>query len=316
MMNKLKICIVGPGIMPIPPTGWGALEILIDDKRKMLEMLGHEVLIVNTPNRQDIVTQVNSFAPDFVHIEYDVFVDLVPFIECKNIALTSQYGYITRQNYWDSDYTRIFSKFLQSPARIFSVSPDIANVYKKYGLPDDRNIVIPNGARDDLFRFEKECTYPDRSIYLAKIEPRKRQHLYQNIQNLYFAGRNADTRFVLNDSRYLGEWDKPTLYSSLTDYANLVLLSDGEAHPLVCVEAMSAGLGLVISEWAAANLDTSLPFIDVIPENRISDIEFVSETIEKNRRQSIGLRQEIRDYCVSNFSWQNIIKKYLENVRS
>ena len=24
----MKIAIVGPGIMPIPPTGWGAVEIL------------------------------------------------------------------------------------------------------------------------------------------------------------------------------------------------------------------------------------------------------------------------------------------------
>ena len=39
----MKICIVGPGILPIPPSGWGAVEILIDDYRKNLEALGHEV---------------------------------------------------------------------------------------------------------------------------------------------------------------------------------------------------------------------------------------------------------------------------------
>ena len=32
----MKFCIVGPGIQPIPPTGWGAVEILIDDIRKSL----------------------------------------------------------------------------------------------------------------------------------------------------------------------------------------------------------------------------------------------------------------------------------------
>ena len=28
----MKVAIVGPGIMPIPPTGWGAVEILIWDQ--------------------------------------------------------------------------------------------------------------------------------------------------------------------------------------------------------------------------------------------------------------------------------------------
>ena len=43
----MKVAIVGPGIMPIPPTGWGAVEILIWDQKLALEKLGHEVQIVN-----------------------------------------------------------------------------------------------------------------------------------------------------------------------------------------------------------------------------------------------------------------------------
>ena len=33
----MKVAIVGPGIMPIPPTGWGAVEILIWDQKLALE---------------------------------------------------------------------------------------------------------------------------------------------------------------------------------------------------------------------------------------------------------------------------------------
>jgi hypothetical protein len=105
------------------------------------------------------------------------------------------------------------------------------------------------------------------------------------------------------------------LYENLTKYANLVLLSDGEAHPLVCMEAMSAGLGLVISEFATANLDLSLPFIDVIPESRINDSEYISGVIRKNREKSIPIRKEIRDYVVSKFSWESVIKnQYLPKL--
>ena len=67
----MRISIIGPGIMPIPPTGWGAVEILIWDYYQELTKLGHEVQIVNTQNAQEIVNQVNSFNPDFVHLQYD-----------------------------------------------------------------------------------------------------------------------------------------------------------------------------------------------------------------------------------------------------
>jgi hypothetical protein len=63
----------------------------------------------------------------------------------------------------------------------------------------------------------------------------------------------------------------------LTNYGNLVLLSDGEAHSLVLMEALAAGLGIVISEFATANLDLDKEFIDVIPENKINDIEYIEK---------------------------------------
>ena len=66
----MKISIIGPGIMPIPPTGWGAVEILIWDQKLALEKLGHDVDIVNTKSPVEIIQKVNSYRPDFVHIQY------------------------------------------------------------------------------------------------------------------------------------------------------------------------------------------------------------------------------------------------------
>jgi hypothetical protein len=310
----MKVCIVGPGILPIPPKGWGAVEILIHDYRVNLEELGHEVEIVNCKNPNMIVGLVNFLCPDFVHIQYDEFINVVPHLECKNIAITSHYGYLEQPNRWDPGYNDIFWNFVNSTANIFCLSPGIAEVYRKANIPDSRLHVVPNGVRNDLFNFEEFCEYSDRSMYLAKVDFRKRQHLFQNIKELYFAGNLADDRFMLEGDRYLGEWSKIHLYENLTNYANLALLSDGEAHPLVCLEAMSAGLGLVISQYSAANLDTDLPFIDVIPEEKISDVEYVSQVLEKNRKVSIKMRKEIRKYATT-FSWFNMVENvYLPTV--
>lgn len=305
----MKICIVGPGTMPIPPKGWGAVEILINDYRKTLIELGHKVEIVNTRDPNLIVGLVNAINPDFVHVQYDEHVNVIPHLKCKNVAITSHYGYLEQPHRWDPGYRNIFWGFVNTNARIFCLSPGIKEVYSKAGVPDERLCVIPNGVRTDLFRFENDCKYPDRTIYLAKIDPRKRQSIYQNIENLYFAGNCVDPQFNLKNSRYLGEWTKETLYSNLTEYASLALLSDGEAHPLVCLEALSSGLGLVLSECATANLDLEKDYIDVIPDKKLDDISYVANVLSENRRKALAQRQKIREYSKS-FDWNKIVKDF------
>ena len=307
----MKICIVGPGYMSIPPKGWGAVEILIDDYRKTLQQMGHTVEIVNSRDPNLIVWMVNSYNPDFVHIQYDEFVVLAKHFNCKNVAVTSHYGYLEQPDRWDPGYRQIFWEFVNSEVKLFCLSPGIADVYRKAGVKEERLFVTPNGVRTDLLNFEEECLFPDESIYLAKIEPRKMQTVYQNVEGLNFIGNCVDPQFDTSNPRYGGEWSKSKIYLDLTKFANLVLLSDGEAHPLVCMEALSAGLGLVISEFAAANLNQELPFIEVIPKNKLSDFSFVKNAIVKNRETSAKMRKEIREYS-QNFDWKNTCERYCE----
>ena len=306
----MKIAIVGPGIMPIPPTGWGAVEILIWDQKLALEELGHEVRIVNTASGIEILKEINEFRPDFVHVQYDDFVELCPYIQYPN-AITSHFGYLEQPNRWDYYGPRVASKFAQIKPNIFCLSPGIKNVYEKeMGISSDQLFVTPNGVNVDKFKFEKLPLTEDmtKSIYLAKIDYRKRQHMFQSIKSLYYAGNNTDPRFDTSNN-YLGEWSKETLYNNLTNYGNLVLLSDGEAHPLVCLEAFAAGLGVVISQWAAANLDLDKDFITVIPDDKIDDMEFVDRELVRNRYYSVNHRPEIREYAES-FSWTKVVEKY------
>jgi glycosyltransferase involved in cell wall biosynthesis len=93
------------------------------------------------------------------------------------------------------------------------------------------------------------------------------------------------------------------LYNSLTDYGNLVLLSDGEAHPLVVCEALICGLGVVVSSVASANLDLSMPWITVIPDDKLGDVDYVTRAIEENRTTAVTMRAAIREYGLSTFTW-------------
>ena len=304
----MKVSIVGPGIMPIPPTGWGAVEILIWDQKLALEKLGHEVDIVNTQSPVEILSQVNKFRPDFVHIQYDDFIELYPYIQYP-CAITSHFGYFEQPNKWDYYGERIAKPFGRIQPNVFCLSGGIKDVYADVlKVPEKKLFVTPNGVNVDNFRSTISPEFPDRSIYLAKIDYRKRQHMFQSIRSLYYAGNTADPRFDTSNN-YLGEWSKDTLYTHLTEYGNLVLLSDGEAHPLVCLEAFAAGLGVVVSEWAAANLDTDREFITVIAEEKISDVGFVEEMIVKNRNYCNNNREEIIEYA-KEFDWANVVDKY------
>jgi len=309
----MRIVLVGPGIMPIPPTGWGAVEILIWDTKNALEKLGHKVHIVNTKDGRQIIEEINNFRPDFVHVHYDEFVPIIPYIQYPN-AITSPFGYLERPEMFNG-YVNTLNAFTQIKPNVFCLSEGIKNVYKVMsGIPSERLFVTPNGVDTKKFKTVEEPKYPDRSIYLAKIDYRKRQHLFQGINSLWFAGNNADPRFNVKKN-YLGEWTKDVLHQELTEYGNLVLLSDGEAHPLVCMEALAAGLGVVVCEWGKANLDTSKEFITVIPEAKINDLKYVEDAIIKNREYSIAHRKEILEYS-KEFDWVSVIKNhYIPAVR-
>lgn len=303
----MKICIIGPGFSQIPPVGWGAVEIVIWDTANTLKELGHQVDIINTTNPQEIIGTINQINPDFVHVHYDDYVFLYPYIQFPK-AITTHYGYLERPEMYGA-YSYKANGFANIKPNVFALSDGIKSIYQnQMRIPEQNLYTVPNGVINDNFRFTDTPEFPDRSIYLAKVDYRKRQCLFQSIPSIYYAGNIVDERFDVNKN-YLGEWSKEDLYNNLTDYANLILLSDGEAHPLVCMEALSAGLGLVISEWATANLDLNKDFITVIPESKIIDLEYVSLKIEENRKISLQKRNEIVEYS-KEFAWKRQIENY------
>jgi glycosyltransferase involved in cell wall biosynthesis len=316
----MKICLIGPGIMSIPPKGWGAVESLIWDYYINLRKLNQDVSIINTQNINEIISIINKTNPDFVHIMYDQYIDIVKYINPKIIvAYTSHYGYLTQEKYiFNTNYYITFQKVFEYVNRIFifALSKEIKDIYVKYGFPENKVFITPNGANTDFFKFNEVCVYPDKSIYLAKIEMRKCQYKYQNNKSIDFVGNYANSSFNKNNTNYIGEWDKNVLYNTLTNYANLILLSNGEADPLVVKEALICGLGIVASKTASANLDINLPFIDVVKDEDLDNIEKVNIIIENNRKKSIGLRYVIREYGLNNFNWLILIEKYLKIINN
>jgi len=49
----------------------------------------------------------------------------------------------------------------------------------------------------------------------------------------------------------------------------------------------------------------------VIPNDKLEDLDYVASKIKENRAISVSMRKEIREYALSNFSWDSIIKNYM-----
>ncbi len=314
----MKIALIGPGLMSIPPNGWGAVESLIWDYYCNLKN-SEDVDIINDKNLKNVIHNLNSINYDVVHIMYDDYVVITPYLKCKNIYLTTHYAYITHPNFkekYSHYFNNIFMQTINNKNKIIInvISNKIKDVYVKYGFPENRINVLHNGAREDKFIFHENPEKKDKSIYLAKIEVRKKQYFYQSIQNIDFVGNYANSSFNQENKNYLGHWSKDKLYKNLSHYGNLILLSDGEADPLVVKEGLIAGLGVVVSECASENLDLSKPFITVIPNDKLNDITYVEGMIKNNRKISVNMRNEIRKYAIDKFSWKNVIEKYINLI--
>jgi len=335
---RYKICLIGPGIMSIPPKGWGAVEILIWEYYQELQKLGWIVDIINTPNISEILLKINLENYFFIHIHYDKFYPLMKdkLISVPHMAITSHYPYINNsQKHKDDNYTDIFDylSVLDSPEEstyynvILSPKDKLAFL-ENHQLQKNANLeeyksklrMIRNGANSNLFTFypnDELKKYPNKTLCLGWITTRKNQAIlqsyliyHQKSELIDFVGRAEDGYFDYNHSSYLGEWSKEDVYSKIKEYCNLILLSVGEADPLVVKEALMSGIGVVITESSAAHLDISKPWITILEDAKMNNFPYILEKIEENKHYCRDKSQEIRDYAVGEFSNQKIIKEY------
>jgi glycosyltransferase involved in cell wall biosynthesis len=330
----MKIALIGPGIMPIPPIGWGAVEMLIWDYYLELNKQDDTTVDIINPIRKtpmdqmspytdyskELINTINTGNYDFVHIHYDCLYHIMPFLNSAKVAITSHYPYIDNFDKHQSDgYTRVFQSICKNANHyIFALSKKDYDIF--YHLCEDKTklqLILNGSNHNEIQPIEniQEKMFFDKSIYLAKIEPRKRQNAYCNIPDIDFYGKCEDNAFQKHPV-YKGEPKRKDLLFLLKNYGNMVLLSDGEnGTPLVLKEALMAGLPIVTNKASSDDLDTSLEFIDIIPDDMLDDLVYVQQVIEENRKKHV-LKDQIRKYATDHFSWEILVQKYIELIKN
>lgn len=305
--NIKKIMLISDGDIPVPPVnGWGALERVVWNYSQHLIKRGYDVLISNHKESSRVLEDWRKFKPDIVHNHIGKHWEATSLIQdCKKIVTNHGGAFRYHKNFYHNVFTKFFTDcdlfLLTDEEKIFF---DTYKIWKK-------NIILPNGVDSGLF---KDSVERNGAIYLGKISTRKKQTYYQKLGiNCYFAGDPEDQDFNYSSEKYLGQWTHEQVGLNLCKFNTLVLLSDAELQPLVCLEALCSGLGLVISRHCIQSLDTTKPWISVIPDDKLSDIEFINDQILEISKTASDHKNDIIEYGKT-FDWSNIITKYIEII--
>tara|TARA_B100000123_G_scaffold272251_1_gene254261 strand:+ start:251 stop:1237 length:987 start_codon:yes stop_codon:yes gene_type:complete len=318
--NGKKIGLVGPGIMSIPPSGWGAVEILIWDYYLELKKKNVDVHIINKIRSSDkeqrdlnskyikeLLYEINNGNFDFIHIHYDVLFHISKYINCK-VGLTSHYPYIDNISKHKSDgFVSIFNDMINNNHLNFVLAEKDKMFLESYGAKNCH--LLENGVSRELFSFCDKPDFLNKTIYLGRVTPRKRQHIYCSLNNIDIIGPGGEHL----PQNWKGAWNRKEVYENLSKYGNMLLISEGEADPLVIKEALICGLGVVVNETSCKNFKQN-EFITVIEESKINDLSYIQQKMDENREKSITIRSKIAKYGYENFGWNKLIDNYLFKI--
>lgn len=312
----MKILIVAGGDIPIPPPAWGGIENLIWQQAAALKKAGHTVHILNKKRKRTLnALKAMPWRYDIVHMHIDRFAEVwVPLSRKFRFPLivSTHYGYAAFPHQWSEDYRSTVVE-MRPAEYILVLSPQMKQVFLDQGFKGSIH-VLPNGIDCENVRFAPQSS--KQAIVLGRIEARKQQALMTTALDAHtvrvdFAGpMNDDAGDFAPNSRnthYLGQWSREQVHRDLTEYACLVLLSDGEGHAAVVSEAIAAGLSLVLSPEASHNLDLTRRWIYIVDRDKDNLGDVIARAVAENYQY----REEIRCYCEQNFDWSVVLPQYI-----
>ena len=313
--------VVGPGLLTIPPPGWGAVETIIDEMSTELAVT-RPTMVLNSDSVR-LWWRAFRVRHDAIHVHYDMRIGRVSkWRRLSNrttpIVAWSHYAYLGLPEVPAPHFDRIWrhiERHLGEHDVFVALNPSIAEMASSRLRA--RVIMLPNGSDFDPIVETK----PTRGVLvLGKVDPRKRQYELSDLvlhdTDLTCVGPIADGRvrdLIARDptsarSRiFVGEWTRSRLAEEMPRRRVLLLPSDAEADALVLYEAQLAGLSIVCSRPALGAQDDSLPWIHTFDLE--TSLEGVNELCQRAMEENAIHRTAIMEYARENFGWTDRIER-------
>lgn len=260
----MKICLVGAGMIEIPPPAYGAVEKHIWNLASALERRGHEVRIVNKVfgrASKDEYRFALWARKEVASQPYDVLHLHTPGVAAVFRALgPRRFVYTTHSRHWATvdGFGEKIGFFLERRA-VMSAVETIAVSRMVASLIDRPTHVIPNGVAVERYQPGTKARAGRVIMGLGEIAAHKRWHLAAEATKgldveFRIAGPIRDPAYatrvesVGDHVRLLGALSEEELIGELASGDVLVHPSVSESFGMAVVEGMSAGLPIVCSD--------------------------------------------------------------------
>jgi len=304
----VKIAQITPGVLPIPPNGWGAVEKIIWEYKKNFELLGHVCDI-------KYLNEVSADDYDVIHIHManlclEASSRKIPYI----FTMHDHHAFHLGLN---SSVYRENSEAIQGSVKSFVPARYLVD----YFCSRKNLFYVPHGVDSDFFQPQEKINPPkllcvgnngligdpifDRKGFIYAIEAARTLNLpitvVGPVQNKYFFENNKD--FVPYDQLEIiynaNEEELKKIYQKHSIFLHPSMLEAG--HPnLTLMEAMSCGLPVI-----SCYEDGALPGMVKISRSIDSICDAIKQVIDNDSYRTNAIQ-----YAKNN-NWNFVCKKIL-----
>ena len=337
----MRILLIGGGVQPIPPTGYGAVERILTDLQKALIQAGHDAEVVNRVRRRRMRDEY-PFAWELPRLlrgrSYDALHANTPVV-ANRLALGSYpYVYTSHSRHWfyRERWTHRWGYWLERRAvrdasAVIALTPTLARtITATVRAPRPPMSVIPFGVDSSRFTPDWGRRTGRRALGVGVVLPFKRWELAAEA----LRGLGVTFRLVgptpspeyANMVRAAG--DSVELLGELPDseLRQLYAESDFLLHPsaveilsATVLEALSAGLPVIGGPAVEGIVEEGLTGWTTSDSDRasfVSGLRARASELVRNDQLRRGVGEQARRSAESRFAWPRIVQEHLAVYRS
>jgi glycosyltransferase involved in cell wall biosynthesis len=337
----VRILLIGGGVHPIPPTGYGAIERILSDLQAALVAAGHEAIVVNRVRHRRMRDEY-PFAWELPRLlrgeRYDVLHAHTPVVGNRLAFAGLPFVYTSHSRHWyyRDRWTHRWGYWLERRAvrrarAVVALTEPLAQTMRATVRPPLPPIsVIPFGVDSARFRPAWERRNGHNALGVGVVAPFKRWHLAARAlrgtgANLSIAGPLVSEEYAEAVRRegghvqLLGEVPEERMLSLFAESDFLLHPSAVEILSASVLEALAAGLPVVGGGGVAGVVDpgiTGWVLEDRDPAAFSAGMRdrVVALLHDEGLRRRMG--EAARATAIARFSWPEVAARHIEVYRT